>query len=275
MVEQSYFFTQQRWDEHRRGLAEEREREDGGLQADSMSDWEKEHYIPLGTCGAVILDSSGTICTATSTGGLTNKVPGRIGDTPTIGAGFWAEDWTSPDDRTVQQISMLYQPTMRGASPIERLSRGDLRGVIGDCLPSLASPPASTSTNSTVEKPRCIQHAVGISGTGNGDSFLRLCAARTTAAYSCFSSTSLSSAATWMAGPGGELQRSAGSRWGKVSEGTGGMIAIELVGDKSDVVWDFNCGGMIRAWTQEDGSPKSLIFRQDSWESGPESWGKS
>ncbi|RYG31945.1 gfo/Idh/MocA family oxidoreductase [bacterium] len=90
IVDPEYFFTQRKWDEHKRGLAEEKSREEQGLKVDEVSEWEKETYIPLGTCGAVVIDSFGTICVATSTGGLTNKVPGRIGDTPTMGAGFWA-----------------------------------------------------------------------------------------------------------------------------------------------------------------------------------------
>jgi beta-aspartyl-peptidase (threonine type) len=46
----------------------------------------------LGTVGAVALDQSGTISAGTSTGGMTNKKPGRIGDSPIIGAGTWAQN---------------------------------------------------------------------------------------------------------------------------------------------------------------------------------------
>lgn len=45
-----------------------------------------------GTVGAVVLDSEGRLAAATSTGGLLNKQPGRIGDTPMIGAGTWADE---------------------------------------------------------------------------------------------------------------------------------------------------------------------------------------
>lgn len=115
-----------------------------------------------------------------------------------------------------------------------------------------------------------------MSGTGNGDSFLRVAAARTAGAMVRFSSTpqspvSLSSAVTAVAGPGGELQRSAGPRWGKTGEGEGGIIGIEAefpvapekeehsYGDlrrdrlrRGKVVFDFNCGGMFRAWMEDD-----------------------
>ena len=45
-----------------------------------------------GTVGAVALDSQGHIAAATSTGGTTNKLPGRVGDSPIIGAGTYAKD---------------------------------------------------------------------------------------------------------------------------------------------------------------------------------------
>ena len=46
----------------------------------------------FGTVGAVALDSHGHVAAATSTGGITNKRYSRIGDTPIIGAGTWADD---------------------------------------------------------------------------------------------------------------------------------------------------------------------------------------
>jgi beta-aspartyl-peptidase (threonine type) len=51
--------------------------------------------MPKGTVGAVALDSDGCIAVVTSTGGKTNKLVGRIGDTPSMGSGFWAEEWTT------------------------------------------------------------------------------------------------------------------------------------------------------------------------------------
>jgi L-asparaginase / beta-aspartyl-peptidase len=46
------------------------------------------------TVGAVALDVSGHLAAATSTGGMTNALPGRVGDTPLVGAGTWASDDT-------------------------------------------------------------------------------------------------------------------------------------------------------------------------------------
>lgn len=45
-----------------------------------------------GTVGAVALDGAGDLAAATSTGGFTGKLPGRVGDSPIIGAGTWAEN---------------------------------------------------------------------------------------------------------------------------------------------------------------------------------------
>ena len=51
-----------------------------------------DHDSAFGTVGAVARDAQGHLAAATSTGGLTNKHPGRVGDTPIIGAGTWADD---------------------------------------------------------------------------------------------------------------------------------------------------------------------------------------
>jgi beta-aspartyl-peptidase (threonine type) len=44
--------------------------------------------------GAVARDANGHLAAATSTGGMTNQLPGRVGDTPLIGCGSWADDAT-------------------------------------------------------------------------------------------------------------------------------------------------------------------------------------
>ena len=59
----------------------------GAIQLDHMLD-------DRGTVGAVALDMDGHLAAATSTGGLTNADPGRVGDSPIIGAGTWAHDDT-------------------------------------------------------------------------------------------------------------------------------------------------------------------------------------
>lgn len=53
-----------------------------------LSERENKH----GTVGAVALDTSGYLAAATSTGGTLNKFPGRVGDSPLVGCGFYADD---------------------------------------------------------------------------------------------------------------------------------------------------------------------------------------
>ena len=59
-----------------------------------MLDHDQKKEEKFGTVGAVALDSSGNIAAATSTGGMTNKKFGRVGDSPMIGAGNYANNNT-------------------------------------------------------------------------------------------------------------------------------------------------------------------------------------
>ena len=52
----------------------------------------KKENSKMGTVGVVAIDKDGNIAAGTSTGGMTNKMPGRIGDSPIFGAGTWAEN---------------------------------------------------------------------------------------------------------------------------------------------------------------------------------------
>lgn len=87
MVPQSYFYTKRRWDDLQRVKAAERA---GGERAERamLERLDEKH----GTVGAVALDVHGNLAAATSTGGLTNKRFGRIGDSPLIGAGTYANN---------------------------------------------------------------------------------------------------------------------------------------------------------------------------------------
>lgn len=82
IVEPSYFFTKDRYEELLKYLDKE------GINIDSLKQ-EK-----MGTVGCVALDRSGNICAGTSTGGRTNKKFGRIGDSPLIGSGTYAKNTT-------------------------------------------------------------------------------------------------------------------------------------------------------------------------------------
>ena len=78
----SYFFTTHRHEQ----LLRARERDEVVLDHGSSS--------KMGTVGAVALDKQGNIAAANSTGGMTNKLPGRVGDSAIIGAGTWAHNQT-------------------------------------------------------------------------------------------------------------------------------------------------------------------------------------
>lgn len=52
----------------------------------------QEHAEPMGTVGAVAIDQQGHIAAATSTGGVPDKIPGRVGDSPLFGAGGYADN---------------------------------------------------------------------------------------------------------------------------------------------------------------------------------------
>lgn len=52
----------------------------------------KDAALAHGTVGCVVLDRQGRLAAATSTAGVFNKLPGRIGDSPIVGAGTWADD---------------------------------------------------------------------------------------------------------------------------------------------------------------------------------------
>ncbi|KAK3075431.1 hypothetical protein LTR53_001216 [Teratosphaeriaceae sp. CCFEE 6253] len=262
-VERSYFWTRRRWEEHRRGLGkvddretyvEHRRKADGGDQK--------------GTVGCVVLDSTGAICVATSTGGLTNKLPGRIGDTPTLGAGFWAEEWLT------QTHALQHTPHL---SPLS------WPAILTSCLPALSGylPLSSTADADDRLTGDLTPRAVAMSGTGNGDSFLRLAALRTAAAQARFASVTpsrnlptptswpsggmypLQDAVTAMAGPHGALQQSAGEKWLESGEGEGGIIGIEMTGGVGRIVADFNCGGMFRTWVDDQGRSRMAVFREE------------
>lgn len=63
-------------------------------QPDTTPDEDDDDQKKHGTVGCVALDAAGDLAAATSTGGLTNKMPGRVGDTPIIGAGTYADNET-------------------------------------------------------------------------------------------------------------------------------------------------------------------------------------
>jgi L-asparaginase / beta-aspartyl-peptidase len=78
-----YFFTDHRYKQLQEAIEHDRVQLDHAGAAK-----------PVGTVGAVACDSEGNVAAATSTGGMTNKKFGRVGDTPLIGAGTYADNST-------------------------------------------------------------------------------------------------------------------------------------------------------------------------------------
>lgn len=64
----------------------------GAIVLDHDAGFRESDGAGFGTVGAVARDARGRLAAATSTGGLTNKLPGRVGDTPVVGAGTFADD---------------------------------------------------------------------------------------------------------------------------------------------------------------------------------------
>jgi L-asparaginase len=270
LVDPSYFFTQKRWDEHVRAL--QREKEGGGVVS---ATWSPDEYLPQGTVGAIALDAEGVVCAATSTGGLTNKLTGRIGDTPVVAAGFWAEEWKEEGDptrgwgrcgRDVRKWERM-EREVRRPGPAIAFSEA-LLGVLADCLPTpfMYSPLRTSAESLTTTR------SVAVSGTGNGDSFLRVAAARTVGAIARFGSQPSAIALSKVAGRGGELEASAGDRFGKTGEGEGGIIGIEsvevkdaegnVVETRSEIIQDYNCRGMFRAWIDDNDAAVVRVWRE-------------
>jgi len=227
IVDDSWFWTERRWKEHLRGLENERLGKKHGE--------EMEEYLPQGTVGCIVMDRLGNICVATSTGGMTNKLTGRVGDTPTLGAGFWAEEWEVP--REIERPISNASPLMKG-----------LEYFLPECF-------STQSTSPQLEKyPPTKTRAIALSGTGNGEYFLRLVAAHNVAARCRFGNRTMKAAVKEVIGEGGDMQRAAESigKWG-TGEGEGGFIAMN---EKGEVAFDLNCGGMFRGYIDDQGTTK-------------------
>jgi beta-aspartyl-peptidase (threonine type) len=85
LVDNSYFTTERR----KRQLERMKNRETSSLTPNDRFDVNK-----YGTVGCVVIDKAGNLAAGTSTGGMSNKKHGRVGDSPIIGAGTYADNKT-------------------------------------------------------------------------------------------------------------------------------------------------------------------------------------
>ncbi len=96
IVNPKYFYTKERWDGLQDAIKEDSVKAvlDHGSKK-SMKLGTINHDYKFGTVGAVALDQAGNLAAGTSTGGMTNKKYGRVGDSPIIGAGTYANNATA------------------------------------------------------------------------------------------------------------------------------------------------------------------------------------
>jgi beta-aspartyl-peptidase (threonine type) len=91
LADNAYFYTEFRWKQLEEAIAAGKVQLDHSTyNSETQPPASASSSKPFGTVGAVACDSSGRLAAATSTGGMTNKKYGRVGDTAIIGAGTYA-----------------------------------------------------------------------------------------------------------------------------------------------------------------------------------------
>jgi beta-aspartyl-peptidase (threonine type) len=194
MMEESYFHTPARDRQYEERQAQVVEDNSG------IGD-----YDAKGTVGAVALDVNGYMAVGTSTGGRAGKLPGRIGDTPVPGAGYWCEKFVVEKKSLLQKVF----PFLGGSG---------------------------TAT-------------MGVSGTGNGDFYLRYSVCHDIYAR--------------MKYKGETLERASKDVLAELGHAGGEGGVIGLTGD-GEVIMGMNCSGMFRGWIDlSEGKPRVGIFADD------------
>ena len=94
IVEPSYFYTQNRWDSLQQLIKRDSNNKINKVNTKTLVEPVEHRDSKFGTVGAVALDMQGNLAAATSTGGMSNKKYGRVGDVPIIGAGTYANNAT-------------------------------------------------------------------------------------------------------------------------------------------------------------------------------------
>jgi beta-aspartyl-peptidase (threonine type) len=111
LVGPDYFWTEERWNAFK----------EARLRSSSRG------VRDLGTVGAVALDSLGNLAAATSTGGVTNKLPGRVGDSAVIGAGTYASNASCAVSCTGQGEHFIRATVARDICALVEYSKLDAR----------------------------------------------------------------------------------------------------------------------------------------------------
>ncbi|MFW0717270.1 isoaspartyl peptidase/L-asparaginase family protein [Pedobacter sp. N23S346] len=96
IVDPKYFWTKERWDGLQKAIKEDSTKavlDHGSKKSELLG--VKNHDYKFGTVGCVVLDKAGNLAAGTSTGGMTNKKYGRVGDAPIIGSGTYCNNETA------------------------------------------------------------------------------------------------------------------------------------------------------------------------------------
>jgi len=117
---EEYFFTQFRWD----AMVKLRGTEKTALSEDVVVPAAPADPAAMGTVGAVALDAAGNLAASTSSGGTSNKYPGRIGQACVIGAGVYANNATCAVSCTGQGEAF-----MRGVTAYDVSAMMEYRGL--------------------------------------------------------------------------------------------------------------------------------------------------
>jgi len=96
IVDPKYYWTKERWDGLQQAIKEDSTKavlDHGSKKSELLGS--KNHDYKFGTVGCVALDQAGNLAAGTSTGGMTNKKYGRVGDAPIIGSGTYCNNETA------------------------------------------------------------------------------------------------------------------------------------------------------------------------------------
>jgi beta-aspartyl-peptidase (threonine type) len=116
---------------------EERRRQLDEMKANKASSFDVD--LKYGTVGAVALDSNGHVAAATSTGGLTGKRWGRIGDSPIIGAGTYADDGSAAVSATGSGEYFIRALAAYQVAERVKIGGESLSQALGDALADVQS----------------------------------------------------------------------------------------------------------------------------------------
>ncbi len=128
IVPREYFVT----DDQRRRW-EQRKKKGASTKAESLSD-------RIGTVGCVALDRQGNLAAATSTGGLTMKKFGRVGDSPIIGAGTYADNATCAVSCTGIGEEFIRNAIAYDISAQMKYAKTDLKSAVSNVLKKTLKP---------------------------------------------------------------------------------------------------------------------------------------